>query len=131
MSPHGIDAVHSGLLDIPPCLNDEIAHQVIDHPADGFVELPARRSVGILLEHWCMAALEDPHFPQILDGQQAGTHAVVNVVIVIGNGIGQVRKLRLEPGLRAIQEALADVAEQACVLHRAVLQRPRGIQTSD
>ena len=43
-------------------------------------------------------------------------------MVVVGDGISDVRNLRLEPGLAALEKALADLAEFSCIARRAVLQ---------
>ena len=45
-------------------------------------------------------------------------------MVVVRNGIGQVRKLRLEAGLRAVEESLAHITKLPRVLRGAVLQHP-------
>jgi hypothetical protein len=56
--------------------------------------------------------------------EQLRADTVVNVVIVVGDLVGEVGDLRLEPGLAALDEALAELAELARVAQRAVLEYP-------
>ncbi len=53
---------------------------------------------------------------------QAGAQAVVDVVVVVGDLVGEVRDLRLEARLPALEETLAQLAELARVVERAVLE---------
>ena len=53
------------------------------------------------------------HLGDLLERDQAGANAVVDIVIVVGNFIGEIRQLRLEAGLAPLQEALAHIAELA------------------
>ena len=44
------------------------------------------------------------HLQQLIDADQARAHAVVDVVRVVGNRIGQVAQLGLQAGLGAVDE---------------------------
>src|SRR5688500_1549420 len=59
---------------------------------------------------------------ELLERDETGAQAVIDVVIVVGDLVGDVRELRLETGLFALEEPFANVAELACMLERAVLQ---------
>ena len=104
-------------------LHDQIAHQD-NRPCGEWSRraAAAAATAGYFSATCRMQPREHPHFAQLLDIDQPGAHAVVDVVIVVGDGIGEVRKLRLESGLRAIEESLADIAEQPRVLHGAMLE---------
>ena len=72
-------------------------------------------------------AREQGHLGHLLQRQQARAHAVVDVVRVVGNGVGQVGQLRLQAGLRAVDEAARHAAglgrvEQSRVGRRAVFE---------
>ena len=58
---------------------------------------------------------EERQRPELLERDQTGAQAVVDVVIVVGDLVGEVRELRLEAGCVPLEEALADVAELARV----------------
>ena len=88
-----------------------IAHEIVDHAANGLVELPPGRRLRISRDDRCVEPREHSHFLQFLDVDQPGAHAVIHIVIVVRDGIGEVGELRLEPGLRAIEESFADIAE--------------------
>ena len=70
---------------------------------------------------------EQRHLAHLLQRDQARTHAVVDVVRVVGDLVGQVAQLRLQAGLRAIEEAARHAARLGCLERsrvgaRAVLQ---------
>ena len=55
-------------------------------------------------------APDQRHVHQLRHAEQAGAHAVVDVVRVVGHLVGQVDQLRFERGLQAAQETLAHAA---------------------
>src|SRR5690606_8424030 len=59
---------------------------------------------------------------ELLQRQEPGAQAVVDIVVVVGDLVRDVRNLRLEPRLAPLDEAAAHVAELAGVAQRAVLQ---------
>ncbi len=58
----------------------------------------------------------------MLHADEAGAYAVLDVVIVVGDFVGEVRQLRLQSRLLTIDEALAHVAELDRVVVGAVLE---------
>ena len=67
---------------------------------------------------------------ELLERDEPRAQAVVDVVVVVGDLVGDVRELRLEARLAALEEAATDVAELARVLERAVLRVcPRASRT--
>jgi len=51
-------------------------------------------------------------FAQRLGLDQPRTQTVIDVMVVVGDGVGEVGQLRLEPRLTTLQEALAERAER-------------------
>ncbi len=76
----------------------------------------------VLPAHELELAAEHATAAQVLDRDQPGTNAVVDVVVVVGDLVGKVRQLRLEARLQPLQEALAEFAELAGIGRRAVLE---------
>ena len=77
----------------------------------------------------CAALRHQRNLVELLGHEQAGAHAVVDVVRVVGHLVGEIAQLRLEAGLRAVDEALGHATrlggEQAARIARgAVLQHP-------
>ena len=72
--------------------------------------------------HLFVLAAEHAAAAQVLDRDQPGADAVVDVVVVVGDLVGEVGQLRLETGLQALQEPLAEFAELARIRGGAVLE---------
>ena len=75
-----------------------------------------------LRAHLARVAREQRDILQLGQLQQARAQPVVDVVVVVGDLVGEVGDLRLEAWLALLQEALADLAEPAGVLDRTVLE---------
>ena len=100
----------------------QVGDQRVDHTANGFRHGAARRQIGIARQHLGVMTAEDGHILHLLDRDQARPQAVVDVVVVVGDLVGQVGQLRLQRGLGALQEAHAHRAQLARVRRRAVLE---------
>src|SRR4051812_44459269 len=109
LPPDRIDAINLGLDDVAFGLHDQIAHEVVDHSVNGFVELSPYRDFGILCNYGGIAALEHAHFSQLLDAQQPGSYAVIDIMIVISDGVRKICQLSLEARLRPMEESLPHV----------------------
>ena len=88
-----------------------VVHLLAQHSANGLVQpttLPsAVAQLGVLLPRIVGKACKQRDFHQLLDGDQARAHAIIYIVCVIGDLIGQVGKLRLKRGLAAHQKPVA------------------------
>src|SRR5690606_19864836 len=71
-----------------------------------------------------LGVMLDPerHVLHLLDGQQAGAQAVVDIVVVVGNLVGKIGELSLHRWLRTLKEAPAKLAERGSVHARAMLE---------
>ena len=67
-------------------------------------------------------SIENADLFEFLDVYQPGAHAIIDIVVVVRDGIGKVRKLRFQAGLCPVQESLTHVAKTARVLNRAMLE---------
>ena len=106
---------------------NHVVHLRRPHAADGFVQHAPIRQAGVVALRVGDKAREQGHLGHLLQRQQARAHAVVDVVRVVGNGVGQVGQLRLQAGLRAVDEAARHAAglgrvEQSRVGRRAVFE---------
>ena len=72
--------------------------------------------------HLVELALHQRHLGCFFQRDQASADAVVDIVIVVGDLVGEIRQLRLQPGLLSPQKALAHVAQLARLGDRAVLE---------
>ena len=124
MGAHRLDAGGLRRGEPPRGLLDQVAHDLVDHAPDHLVDEAAAGQLAVAREHRVVLAREQRHAAQLLERHQAGAQAVVDVVVVVGDGVGEVRDLRLEARLAALDEALPELAERARVRERAVLQDP-------
>ncbi len=104
----------------------EIGDDRVDHRAHGFVDHPAARDFSIAPRgssgNLIVVDAEQFRRAQFVFGQQPGAETVVDVVIVIGDLVGDVCELRLESWLQALEEPNAHIAESTRVAFRAMLQ---------
>ena len=90
---------------------DHVHHDVVDHAPDHLVHEPAAAEVGVALLHVAQLPVDDGQIAQLVERDEAGAQAVVDVVVVVGDLVGKVGELRLEPGLLALDEPPTEVAE--------------------
>ena len=110
------------LCDQGPASLCQIRNQRIDHATNRFVDQPPVHQFRVLPAHGLEVAREDTHRRQLLDRDQRGAQAVVHVVIVVGNLVGQVGQLRLHRRPMILQESAADLAQFLGILDGAVLE---------
>jgi len=103
---------------------DEVDGDIVDHSPDGLVYELALLQRGVVLADRGVFALEQAHVGEAGHVDETRPQPVVDVVIVVGDLIGQVGNLRLETRLLASDEALPDLAELARLAQRAVLEDP-------
>ena len=78
--------------------------------------------LGITSHDGRMFAAEERHFAQSIDFDEPSPEPIVDIVVVVRDGIGEIRKLRLETRLSATQESLAQLAELSRVVERTMLE---------
>ena len=101
---------------------DQIEHLAIDHSSDDFMNHPPSGQVRPQRGYFLVRFAEALDALQVVQADEACAQAVVDVVMVVGYLVGDVRNLRLEPRFFAIQEAFAEGTEGGGVGTRAVLQ---------
>jgi len=84
------------------CGVDHVVHLLRQHAADGVEQQATAFHVGVLGQRGVSEAHEQRHGFELFHGDQAGAHAVVDVVGVVGDLIGEVAQLGLQAGLRAL-----------------------------
>ena len=94
----------------------------LNHSAHGLAAEPLRLESGVALFDPTHVLREERQLPELLERDQPRAQSIVDVVIVVRDLVGEIRELRLEARLVALEESYADVAELARVLERAVLQ---------
>jgi hypothetical protein len=100
----------------------QVGHLGIDHAADGFMHPATPGDVRKLGIHFGGMAGEQAHALQLVKRQHAGTQAVVDIVVVVGDFVGQVADLRLQRGAAIFEKAPSEFAQFACPRRRAVLE---------
>src|SRR5262245_5130485 len=121
---HGVDRSRGSAPDVFGAGADEVGHQGVDHAPYRFVYEPAAREPREFAQGRLHVAADDVHPDEALQLDEPGAQAVVDVVVVIGDLVGEVGDLRLERGPLLADEPLTDVPERARVLARAMLEYP-------
>ena len=77
---------------------DEVANQGVDHLTDGFVDqaTPAERWIARLNQS--DVAREKADLAQLLQTDEAGAQAIVDIMVVVGNFVGEIAYLRFQDG---------------------------------
>ena len=88
------------------------------------VSCTSRRSPssGYCARDRVVLAAEHAHFVQCRQVDQLRADAIIDIMVVVGDLVGEIGDLRLEPRLLALEEALAQLAQLARIAHRAVLE---------
>ena len=119
--PHIGNVAGGACFDIFCGLACEVHYQRTDHAPHGFMYQPSLVDSWMFAAHLFHVARKNRDPGELLDRQQSGPQAIVDVMVVVRNLIGQIRELRFERRSLPFHEALADIAEQARILQRAVL----------
>nr|GEU28520.1 hypothetical protein [Tanacetum cinerariifolium] len=102
--------------------DDQVVRQRRDQAAQRFVDgAPARQAREGPL-HVLVQAGKEIDLLQLLDGDQAGTQTVVDVVAVVGDFVGQVGQLRFQRRLGTLDEADRHRPQLTGIGQRAVLE---------
>src|SRR6185437_13933698 len=119
---HIVDRAGGGLFDPLARAADQIERDMVDHAPDSLVDELALRERGVLFANGGVLPREQTHLAEACHIDQAGPESIVDVVIVVGDLIGQIRDLRFEARLLTTDEALAHIPELARIAERAVLE---------
>ena len=105
---HGIDTLRLCSVQRRTGGGDHVVHLLTQHAADGLVQQAAALlrlgQLGVLSEGLHTEMLEQRHLLHLLQRDEARAYAVVNVVGVVGNLVGQVTQLRLQAGLGVVEK---------------------------
>ena len=77
---------------------------------------------GVNDAHLVEMAAEQGDFLELLQGQQARTQSVIDIVIVVGNFVGEICELCFERRSQPLDEAFSDFAKPPRILERAMFQ---------
>ena len=98
---HGVDVGRSRRAQQVAAGTDHVHHDLVDHAADDFVDGATRRqlrdSAAWTASYW---RANSAHLAQVVERDQPGAQAVVDVVVVVGDLVGEVGDLRFERRLR-------------------------------
>ncbi len=83
-----------------------IGHHLIDHPTDRFTDQPGRLQSRMIARHGGEDRPGQRHLMQVLDGEETGAQAVIDIVVVIGDVVTERRHLRFGTG-KALQIEIA------------------------
>ena len=117
----GVRRVRPNLLDPPSGFDDQVVDHVADQPAHELVDQPRCLDPRVAVAHAREYRPDERHLAQVVDAEQTGAHAVVDVVIVVGDVVGERGDLRLGAGVRREFQVVA-----ADVLADRPRQRPAG-----
>src|ERR1700687_5544244 len=100
---------------------NEVRNHEIDHTTNNLVHQPTLAEIRIKCSHNVVFAPEESHVAQISNVDEAGSDAIIAIVIIVSNLIGKIGKLRFKAWLLTPDEALSELAKSARIAHRAVL----------
>ena len=92
------------------CSRNDVIDLGTEHATDGFVQHAAAGQGRVLAQHLGAVRLEQFDLVQLLQRQQAGANAVVDVVRVVGDLVGEVAQLRFQGRLGMVQKTMRHAA---------------------
>ena len=119
---HLVDVRGRALGDQLGAVPDHVPDDPIDHSPYCFMGEATRGGVGVFFTNEGVVAREQGHLRDLIDGDQPRPQAVVDIVVVVGDLVGEVGQLGLEAGLLAAQEPLSDLSQFAGLGRRAMLE---------
>ncbi len=108
---YAVDALGSARVDGGLAGLDQIDDLPVDHAAYDLVDDASIREIRPLVHDLLVGLPEALNALEIGEIHEPCAQAVVHVVIVVGDLVGDVRDLRLESRLAAVQESLTQLAE--------------------
>jgi hypothetical protein len=100
LRPFGIDAASRR--------RDGVVNLRTQHTACGFVQQAASLQMRMLTHGIPVVLSEQGNLGDLIQGDQSGAHAIIDVMRVVGDLVREVAQLRLEARLRALEEAATD-----------------------
>jgi hypothetical protein len=97
MAADRVQGMRTGLLEALPGARDQVADQAVEDPLHGLVEEKFLGCLGVQGLYFAVAAVEQIHAAEdLLDREQAGFVAIVQISGVVGDLVGEVDQLRFE-----------------------------------
>ena len=90
---------------------EQVRRLVVDHRPNRLVDDSSPGQGRPARAHRLVLFAEERHLGQRRDVEQAGAQAVVDIVVVVRDLVGEIRDLRLQRRLAAVQKTLAERAE--------------------
>jgi hypothetical protein len=122
-------AFRTSSIEATPCVGDvaasfldQVDRQGIDHAAHRLVDQAASADLRKGAAHLGDMPHPDAYFIELVQRDQSGAQAVVYVMVVVADLVGQVAQLRFERGLRTLDEAPAKLAQLVRLFRRAMLE---------
>ena len=119
-------------------LGDHVAHHPVDHSAHRFVDQARLVEAGVALRHLMEHRTDQRHVGEIGDREEAGAQPVVDVVVVVGDVVGERGDLRLGPRIGVDAQIMARIVfgdrrrqrrvERAVVLDGALERLPGQVE---
>ena len=72
--------------------------------------------LGEFLQRKIVVVLKYGHGTKLFQGEQARAQPVIDIVVVIGDLVGQIRKLRFKAGLLLVEKQLSHIAQPAGIV---------------
>jgi hypothetical protein len=124
---NGVHIVRPGSLQGCPGGVNHVIDLGTEHAPDGLIKQAPPQKMGVLRQCLPAEPVEKLYRLQLLQGDQPGAHAVVDVVGVVGNFVREIAKLGFQSGLGPLQKPPADPTgfdsfQPARVDHRAMLE---------
>ena len=107
---HILDAGRPGVFDRRIGRGHDVVHLLGQHAPDRLEQHAPSHQVGELPAHRLDVSAEQRNLFELLDVDQARAHAIVHVVRVVGDLVGEVAELRLQAGLRPVEKTLRHAA---------------------
>ena len=97
--PHIFNPLRIKCRNQPAAFADNIRNHHPEHPAQGLVTAPVTAQIGIERIHLGVTIANDRQGADVIIGEQFCTKSVLQVMVIIGNIVGQGRNLRLGTGI--------------------------------
>jgi hypothetical protein len=106
---HVVQATGSGDADTARGFRKQVSDLCIDHAPDGFMDPAAAGDAGEFRIDFRRVAGEQAHFLQLFQGEHAGAQSIVDIMVVVGDFVGEIAYLRFERRTTIVFESACQV----------------------